>query len=66
MVMHSTVFGRPDPNAACLAGAWPNPAANTLPIITSFTDVGSSIVSSKIPPITLAPKSGPLTEEIDP
>ena len=35
MVRHSTELGNPAPRAACRAGAWPSPAGNTFPIITS-------------------------------
>ena len=35
IVSAAIVSGKPAYSAACRAGAWPKPAANTLPMITS-------------------------------
>ena len=63
MVRHSTESGRPAPNAACLAGAWPCPAESTLPIITSSMEFKSTLVSSKTALIAVDPNLDADTED---
>ena len=58
IVRHSTLFGRPEYRAACLAGAWPIPADRTFPIITSSTSFTPISIWSNKPEITLAPNWG--------
>lgn len=43
---------------ACLAGAWPTPALNTLPRITSSIYFGLTFIESRAPLITIPPSSG--------
>ena len=47
MVVQTTVFGIPAPNAACLAGACPKLALRTFPKYTSCTSAGSTFALFK-------------------
>jgi hypothetical protein len=58
IVRHSTLFGKPERSAACLAGAWPIPADKTFPKITSSTVSLSKPIFLTIPLITKEPSSG--------
>src|SRR5207247_7641435 len=43
-----TRSGRPPPSAACLAGFWPSPAERTLPMTTSFTQIGRASCRERV------------------
>lgn len=49
MVVQTTVFGIPAPNAACLAGACPKLALKTLPKKTSCTRAGATFALLRAP-----------------
>ena len=63
MVLQRTELGSSAPIAACLAGAWPNPAPRTFPITTSSISDASTLLSIKAAPIAVDPNSGALTVE---
>ncbi len=54
--------GIPAAREACRAGAWPSPAGNTQPIITSSISAGVSPARSMAALIEIAPRSGERTK----
>ena len=58
IVRHSTLCGKPEYMAVCLAGACQIPADRTLPMITSSTSFTSKSNRSNKPAITAAPSCG--------
>ena len=58
IVTHGVWIERPAAIAACRAGAWPNPAVNTQPILTPSILETSSLVVAKQALIAAAPSSG--------
>lgn len=53
--MHGVLTPMPPEIEACLAGAWPKPAPNTLPKITSSTYVGFKFIDERAPFIAKPP-----------
>src|SRR5690606_38236967 len=58
MVVQPADGGRPAPNAAWRAGAWPRPAGSTQPRMTSSTWSAASPACSSAPLIAAVPSSG--------
>src|SRR5688572_1491310 len=57
-VVQPVARGNPAPSDACRAGAWPCPAGNTQPMITSWTSSGAILARSTAARIAAAPSSG--------
>lgn len=57
IVVQGTSTPSPPLSEACLAGAWPIPADNTLPKITSSTYLGFNLMESRAPLIAIPPSS---------
>src|SRR5665647_2196963 len=66
LIAVAAIFGKPAYLAACVAGAWPAFADNTLPINTSCTSSGSIPARSTAALIAIAPRCVAETDERDP
>ncbi len=64
-ILLTVVVGVPTPNpapsAACLAGAWPRPADNTQPMITSSMSPAATAESAMAASSAAEPSCGPVT-----
>ncbi len=58
MVVVGTLVGRPAPSAAWRAGAWPSPAGNTQPMMTSCTSAAAMPAFSSAPLMAALPSCG--------
>ena len=56
----------PEPRQTCLAGAYPLPAAITLPRYTSSTSSGATCACARAPLVAIVPSWGPLKLERPP